>query len=88
MDLIGHANYLDDEAVDLLASKRDTVFVGPAIAWEVTYLEKCETLGVSRDTVRAQGYEAVSTSSTSTRARSRPNGPARSLSSPTVPSIR
>ncbi len=56
--LIGHANYLDDEAVDLLASKSDTTFVGPAIAWEVTYLEKCESLGVSKDVVRAQGYEA------------------------------
>jgi imidazolonepropionase-like amidohydrolase len=58
VDLIGHANYLDNEAVDLLAEKRDTVFVGPAIAWEVTYLEKCESLGVSKETVRAQGYEA------------------------------
>jgi imidazolonepropionase-like amidohydrolase len=58
VDLIGHANYLDNEAVDLLAEKRDTVFVGPAIAWEVTYLEKCEALGVSKETVRAQGYEA------------------------------
>ena len=57
VDLIGHANYLDDEAVELLASKRDTTFVGPAIAWEVTYLEKCESLGVSKDMVRAQGYE-------------------------------
>ena len=58
VELIGHANYLDDEAVELLASKSDTTFVGPAIAWEVTYLEKCESLGVSKDMVRAQGYEA------------------------------
>ena len=58
VELIGHANYLDDEAVELLASKSDTTFVGPAIAWEVTYLEKCESLGVSKDVVRAQGYEA------------------------------
>ncbi len=58
VELIGHANYLDSEAVDMLAEKGDTVFVGPAIAWEVTYLEKCESLGVSKETVRAQGYEA------------------------------
>jgi imidazolonepropionase-like amidohydrolase len=57
-DFIGHANYLDDEAVELLAEKRDQLFVGPAIAWEVQYLKQCERLGVSRDTVRAQGYEA------------------------------
>jgi imidazolonepropionase-like amidohydrolase len=58
VDFIGHANYVDDEAVDLLAQVRDRVVVGPAIAWEVRYLEECESLGVSKDTVRAQGYEA------------------------------
>ena len=58
VELIGHANYLDDEAVDLLASKSDTTFVGPAIAWEVTYLEKCESIGIPKEVVRAQGYEA------------------------------
>ena len=58
VDLIGHANYLDDEAVDLLAQQRDRVFVGPAIAWEIQYLAQCESLGVSKETVRKQGYEA------------------------------
>lgn len=38
IDFIGHANYLDDEAVELLAEKKDRLFVGPAIAWEVQYL--------------------------------------------------
>ncbi len=58
VDLIGHANYLDDEAIDLLAEHKDRIFVGPGIAWEVTYLEKCESLGISKDTVGKQGYEA------------------------------
>jgi imidazolonepropionase-like amidohydrolase len=58
VDFIGHANYLDDEAVELLAQARDRVVVGPAIAWEVQYLAQCESLGVSKETVRAQGYEA------------------------------
>lgn len=58
VDFIGHANYLDDEAVDLLAQHRDRVFVGPAIAWEVQYVAQCERLGVSKETVRAQGYPA------------------------------
>ena len=58
VDLIGHANYLDDEAVALLAQHRDRIFVGPAIAWEVQYVAQCESLGVSRATVRKQGYEA------------------------------
>lgn len=31
--------------------------MGPAIAWEVQYLAQCESLGVSRQVVRQQGYE-------------------------------
>ena len=58
VDYIGHANYLDDEAVELLAKHRDRIFVGPAIAWEVQYVAQCESLGVSKATVRKQGYEA------------------------------
>jgi imidazolonepropionase-like amidohydrolase len=58
VDYIGHANYLDDEAVGLLAQHRDRIFVGPAIAWEVQYVAQCEGLGISRATVRKQGYEA------------------------------
>ena len=57
VDYIGHANYLDDEAVELLAAHKDELFVGPAIAWEVQYLAQCESLGVSRQVVRQQGYE-------------------------------
>jgi len=58
VDYIGHANYLDDEAVELLAKHRDRIFVGPAIAWEVQYVAQCESLGISKATVRKQGYEA------------------------------
>jgi len=58
VDFVGHANYLDDEAVELLARHRDRVFVGPAIAWEVQYLAQHESLGVSRETIRRQGYQA------------------------------
>jgi imidazolonepropionase-like amidohydrolase len=58
VDYIGHANYLDDEAVELLAAHRDRIFVGPAIAWEVQYVAQCESLGISKATVRKQGYEA------------------------------
>ena len=57
VDFIGHANYLDQAAVDLLAGSKAPVFVGPAIAWEVQYLAQCESLGISQETVRAQGYE-------------------------------
>jgi imidazolonepropionase-like amidohydrolase len=42
----------------MLAAHNDRIVVGPAIAWEVQYLDQCESLGVSRETVQAQGYEA------------------------------
>jgi imidazolonepropionase-like amidohydrolase len=58
VDFIGHANYLDDEAIALLTARKERLFVGPAIAWEVQYLAHCESLGVSRQTVIDQGYEA------------------------------
>lgn len=58
VDYIGHANYLDDEAVDLLAARGERTVVGPAIAWEVQYVAQCESIGVSKQTVRDQGYEA------------------------------
>ena len=57
VDYIGHANYLDDEAVDMLAAQNEHTYVGPAIAWEVQYLAQCESLGISRETVIQQGYE-------------------------------
>lgn len=58
VDFVGHANYLDDEAVDMLAARNEHIVVGPAIAWEMQYVAQCESLGVSKETVRAQGYEA------------------------------
>lgn len=57
VDLVGHANYLDDEAVSLLADRKGEVFVGPALAWEICYLTHCESIGVSKQTVIDQGYE-------------------------------
>jgi imidazolonepropionase-like amidohydrolase len=74
VDFIGHANYLDDEAVELLAQHRDRLVVGPAIAWEVQYVAQCERLGISKDTVRAQGYEAEIEATIRTVARLRAAG--------------
>jgi imidazolonepropionase-like amidohydrolase len=74
VDFIGHANYLDDEAVELLAAQRDRVFVGPAIAWEVQYLAQHASLGVSAETVRSQGYQAEVEATIETVARLRKAG--------------
>lgn len=56
-DFIGHANYLDDEAVDMLRKARDRLFVGPAIAWEMAFLANHEKMGFTRQQFRDRGYE-------------------------------
>jgi len=57
VDIIGHANELDEEAVDALRRERHRVFVGPAIAWEIQFLAHCTELGISREAARAKGYD-------------------------------
>lgn len=57
IDLIGHANYLDDEAVEMLAANRDRLFVGPGIAWEIQLLERGHEIGLSRSLMEARGYQ-------------------------------
>jgi imidazolonepropionase-like amidohydrolase len=57
VDVIGHANYVDDEAVDMLRHERHRLFVGPAIAWEVQFVDQCERIGVSKSVMRQKGYE-------------------------------
>jgi imidazolonepropionase-like amidohydrolase len=57
MDIIGHGNYLDDEAIDMLRRERHRIAVGPAIAWEVAFLEHCQEIGYTREKVRELGYE-------------------------------
>lgn len=57
VDYIGHANFIDDEALDLLEKHRDRVFVGPAIAWEMKFLENCTQMGFSRTSPIVKEYE-------------------------------
>jgi imidazolonepropionase-like amidohydrolase len=57
IDFVGHANYVDDEAVDMLRSVRDRVFVGPGIAWEIALLERGHEIDLSRDLMVERGYQ-------------------------------
>jgi len=57
VDCIGHANFLDDEAVEMLAGARDHLFVGPGIAWEIQLLERGHEIGLSRAMMEARGYQ-------------------------------
>ena len=58
VNFIGHANYLDDEALALLEANRDRVFVGPAVAWEITFLEHYQSFGFETGSPEQEGYAA------------------------------
>ena len=57
IDFIGHANYLDDEAVDLLAANKGRLSVGPGIAWEIALLDRGHEIGLPRDLMVDRGYQ-------------------------------
>ena len=57
VDVIGHANYLDDEAIDMLEAKRESVFISPGIAWEIALLDRGSELGLPRDAMEQRGYQ-------------------------------
>ena len=57
IDLIGHANFVDDEAVEMLHAVRDRVFVGPGIAWEIALLERGHEIGLPRELMVERGYQ-------------------------------
>jgi len=57
VDIIGHANYLDEEAVAMLEAERHRIFVGPGIAWEIALLDRGAELGLPRDAMEQRGYQ-------------------------------
>ena len=56
IDFIGHANYIDDEALELLIENKDKIFVGPGIAWEIAFLENAEKMGYSQESREVNAY--------------------------------
>jgi imidazolonepropionase-like amidohydrolase len=56
VDFVGHANFLDDEAIEMLAEARERLFVGPGIAWEIQLLERGHEIGLSRALMEERGY--------------------------------
>ncbi len=56
VDVVGHANYLDDEALDLLREARHTTYVTPAIHWEVGLYSDGPKFGLDPAVLDAMGY--------------------------------
>ncbi|RXT02281.1 amidohydrolase family protein [Ammoniphilus sp. CFH 90114] len=56
VDIIGHADFIDDEAFDMLVDNKDRLFVVPALNWLVSTLEHgAEYFG--QEAIVATGYE-------------------------------
>ena len=56
-DVIGHANYLNDEALDRMREERHRIFVSPAIHWQVGLYENGARFGFSHDVLDSMGYK-------------------------------
>ncbi|NMH99572.1 metal-dependent hydrolase family protein [Pseudonocardia acidicola] len=56
-DVIGHANYLNDEALDRMREQRHRIFVTPAIHWQVGLYENGAEYGFSQDVLDSMGYK-------------------------------
>jgi len=57
VEVIYHASFTDEEALDLLESVKDKVFVAPGIAILYAMLNEAEAYGITRAKATAMGYQ-------------------------------
>jgi imidazolonepropionase-like amidohydrolase len=57
MQIIYHASFIDDEALDMLEEARDRCFVAPGIAILYAMLNEAEAYGVTRERATQMGYQ-------------------------------
>lgn len=57
IDIVYHASYTDEEALDMMEARRDSVFVAPGLSVIVKLLYEGEPWGISNAKARAMGYE-------------------------------
>jgi imidazolonepropionase-like amidohydrolase len=57
IDIIYHASFTDEEALDLLESVKDRIFVAPGIAILIAMLEHAAPYGIDRKKAVEMGYE-------------------------------
>jgi imidazolonepropionase-like amidohydrolase len=56
IEIIYHASYADEEAIDLLAAAKDKHFVAPGVAWLYQTCHGASKWGITPDVARAMGY--------------------------------
>jgi imidazolonepropionase-like amidohydrolase len=56
IDIVYHASFADEEALDLLEEKKDRVFVAPGIAWLINTSYHAAEWGITPEIARGMGY--------------------------------
>ncbi len=57
IEIIYHASFADEEALDMLEANRDHHFVAPALAWLIQTCEGASPWGITPEVARKMGYE-------------------------------
>jgi imidazolonepropionase-like amidohydrolase len=58
IDIIYHASFADEEAMDLLEQHKDRFFVAPALHWLLSTCKDAGPWGITPEVARSMGYEA------------------------------
>jgi imidazolonepropionase-like amidohydrolase len=56
IELVYHASFADDEALDMLEAKKDKHFVAPGIAWLINTSHHASEFGITPDIAKQMGY--------------------------------
>ncbi len=56
-DIIYHASYADEEALDMLEAKKDRIFVAPGLSVIIRLLYEGEVVGIDNKAAKNMGYE-------------------------------
>lgn len=57
IQIIYHASFADEEALDMLEAAKDKHFVAPALAWLIQTCEGASAWGITTEVARSMGYE-------------------------------
>ena len=57
IDVIYHASFADEEALDMMEAAKDRIFVAPGLSVIIRLLENGETVGISNQQAKQMGYE-------------------------------
>ena len=57
LDIVYHASFADEEALDMLEAAKDRIFVAPGISVQIRLLNEGEVVGISNAQAKRMGYE-------------------------------